>query len=116
MTYDEWDYEADKRSEYEADAAWEARQEERMRDCKHEEWFITDEGIIDVESFTSTPHRGSKVWKKVTPMAVLEIECCYCGKTNYGRVPYSEIIKLLRNEFEHTGGLDIDEDGWPQYE
>ena len=41
--------EQDLRDEYLADAAWEARQEERHWNCEHENWFITDEGIVDVE-------------------------------------------------------------------
>ena len=109
MSYSREDYEADIRDEYLAEEAYEALEEEALANCKCEMWEITDEGIVDVEWFTSI---NGAIMKKETPMAVIEIKCDFCGKSNYGRVPHSEILKLLRNEFEHTGGLDIDEDGW----
>lgn len=109
MSYDDWDYEADIRDEYRAEEAYEALEEERLANCKCEMWEITDEGIVDVEAWK---HKNGEFVKMETPMAVIEIKCDFCGKSNYGRVPHSEILKLLRNEFEHTGGLDIDEDGW----
>ena len=109
MSYSREDYEADIRDEYLAEEAYEALEEEALANCKCEMWEITDEGIVDVERWE---YNKGQYPKKITPMAVIEIKCDFCGKTNYGRVPYSEILKLLRNEFEHTNGLQINEDGW----
>ena len=109
MSYSSEDYEADIRDEYRAEEAYEALEEEAVANCKCEVWEITDEGIVDVESWV---YPKEQYPKRITPTAVIEIKCDFCGKTNYGRVPHSEILKLLRNEFEHTGGLKINEDGW----
>tara|TARA_R100001443_G_scaffold3750_4_gene11619 strand:+ start:1038 stop:1373 length:336 start_codon:yes stop_codon:yes gene_type:complete len=109
MSYDDWDYEADIRDEYRAEEAYEALEEERLANCKCDMWAITDEGIVDVEAWE---HKNGEFVKMETPLAVIEIKCDFCGKTNCGRVPLSEILTLLRNEFEHTGGLHINEDGW----
>ena len=105
MSYSSEDYEADKRDEYLADQAWDDAQEEAYWNCKHEIWSITDAGIIDVESYKN----GEKM---EIPLAVIEVKCDSCGREAYGRVPYTEVLELLRKEFEHTGGLEIDEDGW----
>ena len=113
MSYSREDYEADIRDEYRAEEAYEALEEEELANCKCEMWEITDEGIVDVEAWDYSKEGGYV--KKETPMAVIAIQCDFCGKTNYGRVPHSEILKLLRNEFEHTGGLKVDEDGRGPY-
>ena len=95
--------EQDERDEYRADAAWEAAQEERYWNCKHENWSITDEGIVDVVSWES----GKKLDE---PIACIEIECDDCGRTNYLKAPYSDILTLLRKA--GWDELNIDEDGW----
>ena len=109
LSYSSEDYQADKNAEYLADQAWEDNMEHRLENCECEMWHITKEGIVDVERWE---YNKGQYPKMITPMAVIEIKCDFCGKTNYGRVPYSEILKLLSNEFEHTGGLEIDVDGW----
>lgn len=109
MSYSSEDYEADIRDEYRAEEAYEALEEEALANCKCEMWEITDEGIVDVERWE---YNSGQYPKMITPTAVIEIKCDFCGKTNYGRVAHSEILKLLRDEFEHTGGLEIDEDRW----
>ncbi len=109
MSYSREDYEADLADEYRAEEAYEALAEEAYWNCKHEEWSITEEGIVDVERWEYNKGQHPKM---ITPTAVIEIKCDFCGKTNYGRVAHSEILKLLRNEFEHTGAFDIDEDRW----
>jgi len=105
MSYSSEDYEADKASEYLSEQAWEDMMEHKLLTCEHDEWRITDEGIVDVQTWN-----GGK--KLDDPIAMVEIECCFCAKTNYGKVSYSEILKLLRQEFEHTGAFEIDEDAW----
>ena len=106
MSYSREDYEADIRDEYRAEEAYEALEEERYWNCKHEEWSITDAGIIDVESYNNGKDIGH------APLAVIEVKCDCCGREAYGRVAYTEVLDLLRKEFEHTGGLEINEDGW----
>ena len=114
MSYSKEDYEADIRDEYRAEEAYEALEEEAYWNCKHEEWSITDAGIIDVEGGHVTgvlaEIRGGEQVKKAK--AVIEIKCDSCGRENYGRVEWTKILKLLRDEFEHSDGLEIDEDGW----
>jgi len=105
MTYSREDYEADLADEYRAEEAYDALAEEAYWNCKHEEWSITDSGIVDIESYKN----GEKM---ETPLAVIEIKCDHCGREAYGRVAYTEVLDLLRKELEHTGGLDIDEDSW----
>ena len=105
--------EQDERDEYLADAAWEARQEERHRNCEHENWFITDEGIVDVVHWKYGSNGPTKLDE---PIACIEIECDDCGRTNYLRVPYKEIVELLRGLHWHDDDdfrvHVIDEDGW----
>lgn len=113
MSYSSEDYEADIRDEYRAEEAYEALEEERYWNCKHEEWSITDAGIIDVDQYVTGVL--AEVYDRESvkkAKAILEIKCDCCGREAYGRVAYTEILKLLRDEFEHTGGLEIDEDGW----
>jgi len=97
--------EQDERDEYRADAAWEAAQEERYWNCKHENWSITDEGIVDVDHWKN----GKKLDE---PIACIEVECDDCGRTNYMRVPYNRILELLRGVDWSDDG--IDEDGWSE--
>ena len=105
--------EQDLRDEYLADAAWEARQEERHRNCEHENWSITDEGIVDVEHWKYGSNGATKLDE---PIACIEIECDDCGRTNYLRVPYKVILELLRGLPWHDDDdfrvHVIDEDGW----
>lgn len=105
MSYSREDYEADLADEYRADEAWDALMEESMLTCEHEMWEVTDEGIADVVHW-----RGNK--KLDEAIAFVEIKCCFCGKTNYGKVPNAKIVEMLAKEFEHTGAFDIDEDNW----
>ena len=113
MSYTSEDYEADKRDEYLADQAWDDAQEEAYWNCKHEEWSITDAGIIDVDNYVTGVlaelNDGERVKKA---KAIIEVKCDCCGREAYGKVAYTEVLDLLRKEFEHTGGLDIDEDSW----
>ena len=115
MSYSKEDYEADIRDEYRAEEAYEALEEERYWNCKHEEWSITDAGIIDVDNYVTGVlaelNDGERV-KKAN--AIIEIKCDSCGRENHGRVKWTKILKLLRDEFEHSGGLEIDEDGWSE--
>mgnify|MGYP003123875588 CR=1 FL=1 len=84
-----------------------------MSNCKHEEWSITNAGIIDVDNHVTGVLAELNDWERVKKAnALIEIKCDFCGEENYGRVKWTEILKLLRKEFEHTGGLEIDEDGW----
>ena len=113
MSYSREDYEADIADEYRAEEAYEALQEERYWNCKHEEWSITDAGIVDVDNYVTgvlaEVRDGERVKKA---RAVIEIKCDCCGRENYGRVKWTDVLELLRKEYEHTGGLEIDEDGW----
>jgi len=103
--------EQDLRDEYLADQAWEDAQEERYWNCKHKIWSVTDEGIVDVESWKN----GKKLDE---PIAWIAIECDDCGRSNHLKAPYSDILRLLRQYVCHgnpmTGydKLSIDEDGW----
>ncbi len=113
MSYSREDYEADIRDEYRAEEAYEALEEERYWNCKHEEWSITNAGIVDIDQYVTglagEINDGERV-KKAN--AIIEVKCDHCGREAYGKVPYTEVLDLLRKEFEHTGGLDIDEDSW----
>ena len=97
--------EQDERDEYRADAAWEAAQEERYWNCEHENWSITDEGIVDVVSWEN----GKKLDE---PIACIEVECDDCGRTNYLIVAYGRVLELLRGVDWSNDG--IDEDGWSE--
>jgi len=114
MSYSIEDYEADKASEYLAEEAYEALAEESYRNCKHEEWSITDAGIVDTMILAEL--RGRERVKKAK--AIIEIRCDCCGREAYGKVPYTRILELLRTEWNHRSrdlkGLDIDEDSWSE--
>ena len=105
--------ELDERDEYLADAAWEAAQEERHWNCEHENWTITDEGIVDVEHWKYGSNGPTKLDE---PIACIEIECDDCGRSNYLKVPYKRIVELLRGLHWHDDDdfrvHVIDEDGW----
>tara|TARA_Y100001973_G_C5172230_1_gene319772 strand:- start:74 stop:406 length:333 start_codon:yes stop_codon:yes gene_type:complete len=108
MNEDWREREADLRSEYEAEAAYEASGEAAYWNCKHEAWSITQEGIVDTIHWKN----GKKL---VEPIAVIEIKCDDCSRENYANVPYNLIISLLKNAFEggtHENKVDIDEDRW----
>ena len=98
--------ELDERDEYLADAAWEAAQEDRYWNCEHENWSITDNGIEDVEFWKN----GKKL---DDPIAWIEIECDDCGRTNHLKVPYSDILTILRKNWGWDE-LNIDEDRWSE--
>ena len=113
MSYSREDYEADIRDEYRAEEAYEALAEEAYWNCKHEEWSITDAGIVDVEQYVTGVLAEVNDRERVKKAkAVIEVKCDCCGREAYGRVAYTEVLDLLRKEFEHSGGLDIDEDSW----
>jgi len=105
--------ERDLRSEYLQDAAIDASIEESLLNCKHEVWSITQEGLVDVETWKN----GKKLDE---PIAIIEIKCDDCDRESYGRVPYKDVISLLKFGFEAADKaqsvpypqLDIDEDGW----
>ena len=81
--------------------------------CKYEEWSITNAGITDVRGYVTgvlAEIRGGEQVKKAK--AVIQIKCDSCGRENYGLVKWTKILKLLRDEFEHSDGLEIDENGW----
>ncbi len=97
--------EQDEIDEYRADAAWDAMQEERHWNCEHENWYITDDGIEDVECW-----KNGKMLD--VPIAWIAIECEDCGRSNYLKVPYIKILELLRGvEWSDDG---IDEDRWSE--
>ena len=102
--------ERDERDEYRADAAWEAAQEERYWNCEHENWSITDEGIVDVVSWENGHQplspQGTIRKKLDEPIAYIEVECDDCGRTNYLKVPYSRILELLRGVDWSNDGID----------
>ena len=75
--------------------------------CEQENWSITDNGIEDVESWKN----GKKLDE---PIAWIEIECDDCGRTNYLKVPYSDILTLLRKYASGWDELNIDEDRWSE--
>ena len=81
MSYSREDYEADKASEYLAEEAYEALAEEAYRNCKHEEWSITDAGIVDVDQYVTgvlaEVRDGERVKKA---KAIIEIRCDCCGR------------------------------------
>ena len=105
--------EEDLRSEYLQDAAIDASIEESLLNCKHEDWSITQEGLVDVESWKN----GKKLDE---PIAVIEIKCDYCDRESYGRIPYKYVISMLQTHLHNDpfrssqmdSFLNIDEDGW----
>jgi hypothetical protein len=119
MSYSREDYEADKASEYLAEEAYEALAEEAYWNCKHEEWSITDAGIVDVDQYVTgvlAEVRDRERVKKAK--AILEIRCDRCGREAYGKVPYTRVLELLRMEWNPNNtelkALDIDEDSWDE--
>jgi hypothetical protein len=59
---------------------------------------------VDVESWKN----GKKLDE---PIAWIAIECDDCGRSNYLKVPYSDILTILRKNWGWDE-LNIDEDGW----
>ena len=90
MNEDWREREADLRSEYEAEAAYEASEEEAYWNCEHEDWEYTE--LLDVsDKRVRTPEDGFTgeitEWVKCF---TFQIECDDCGRTSTAKVIVEE--------------------------
>lgn len=81
----------DKEQQHLDDHHYDLLHEERLENCEHDEWVITE--IINTRT------HGLRGEKLDDPMLEVEIECEFCGKSNMGEIQLGFVLKWLN---QHT--------------